>query len=410
MFSEKPPPLRFIGLDLHKHYLIAIGVDANLNQVYGPRRVALSDLEAWIRNTLTLQDAVVLEMTTNTWQVYDELLPYAHSVTVVHPPHVALITRVQVMTDRIAAAHLARLHAKGLLMGIWIPPQEVRDQRALIAQRSKMVRLAVQAKNRLHSTLHRLHLSLPADGKPFSASQRTWWQALPLAGVEKTRIACDLDTLEFAERQIKLLEEGLVDVAAQDDRVPLLIQLPGIRLIASLTILAAIGDIARFPDAQHLVGYSGLGARIHSSGLISRSGRITKAGRKDLRFVMVEAAQRAAITHPHWIAELARLEPRLGRNKAIVAIARKLLVAVWHVLTKQQADRFANVDKVARKMLEHGYLLGHRRRPGGQSAAEYARHQLDRLDLGADLCAVRWGQVKRPIPLPPSRRQACPDT
>jgi hypothetical protein len=47
-------------------------------------------------------------MTTNTWRVYDELLPYVHSVIVVHPPHVALITRAQVMTDKIAASHLAR--------------------------------------------------------------------------------------------------------------------------------------------------------------------------------------------------------------------------------------------------------------------------------------------------------------
>jgi hypothetical protein len=58
----------------------------------------------------------------------------------------ALITRAQVMTDKIAAAHLARLHAKGLLVGIWVPPQEVRDRRAIVAQRNKMTRLATQAK------------------------------------------------------------------------------------------------------------------------------------------------------------------------------------------------------------------------------------------------------------------------
>ena len=73
---------------------------------------------------------------------------------------------------------------------------------------------------------------------------------------------------------------------------------------------------------------------------------------------MVEAAQTAAHTHPHWQAELARLEPRLGRNKAIVAIARKLLVAVWHVLTQGCADRHAEPERVARKLLQHAYRLG----------------------------------------------------
>jgi hypothetical protein len=96
MSQEKTIPKRFIGLDIHKHYLIATGLDADLNPVYGPQRVQLEHLENWMRNTLTVEDVVVLEMTTNTWQVYDELLPHVHSVTVVHPPHVKVITQAQV--------------------------------------------------------------------------------------------------------------------------------------------------------------------------------------------------------------------------------------------------------------------------------------------------------------------------
>ena len=90
-----------------------------------------------MKKTLTKQDEVVLEMTTNTWQLYDELCEYAGSVMVVHPPHVALITRSQVMNDKIAASILARLLAKGLLVGIWVPPQEMRELRGLVAQRQK---------------------------------------------------------------------------------------------------------------------------------------------------------------------------------------------------------------------------------------------------------------------------------
>jgi transposase len=72
-----------------------------------------------------------------------------------HPPHVALITRSQVMTDKIAASILTRLLAKGLLVGIWVPPQEIRELRGLVAQRQKMTRLATQAKNRLHAVIQR---------------------------------------------------------------------------------------------------------------------------------------------------------------------------------------------------------------------------------------------------------------
>ncbi|MEW6094810.1 MAG: transposase, partial [Chloroflexota bacterium] len=142
---------RFVGLDIHKHYLVAVGVDADLNQVFGPQTVRLPDLEYWMTRYLRPDDAVVIEMTTNTWQLYEDLLPHVGSVTVVHPPHVALITRSQVMNDKIAASTLARLHAKGLLVGIWVPTKEVQELRALIAQRSKMTRLATQSKNRLHA-------------------------------------------------------------------------------------------------------------------------------------------------------------------------------------------------------------------------------------------------------------------
>lgn len=397
---SKASPHRFVGLDVHKHYLVAAAIDQDLNEVLSPRRVRLTRLDDWLRTTLTPQDAVVLEMTTNAFQLYDDLLPHVHSVTIVHPPHVALITRAQVMTDKIAARTLARLLAAGLLPPVWVPPPEVRDARALVAQRSKMMRLATQARNRLHAVLHRHHLLPPGDD-PFTTAKHEWWLSLEVSALERARIQCDLDSLVFAQTQIALLENAMKILAAHDERVPLLVQIPGIALLTALTLLAAIGDIARFPTAKHLVGYTGLGTRVHDSGLTHRSGQITKAGRRDIRAAMVEAAHTASRTHPHWRAELARLEPRLGKNKAIVAIARKLLVAVWHVLSKEEADRFADPQQVARMLIQHAYRLGRDLRPDSQTVGEYVRQQLDRLGLGADLTAIRQG--RRTIPLPPSR-------
>jgi transposase len=399
MSQEKARPERFVGLDVHKHYLIAAAVDPDKNEVLTPRRVMLARLDTWVRKTLTPGDAVVLEMTTNSFQLYDDLLPYVHSVTIVHPPHVALITRAQVMTDKIAARTLARLHAVGLLPSVWVPPAEVRDHRALVAQRSKMMRLSTQAKNRLHAVLHR-HRLLPPEGNPFAAEKHSWWLGLEISELERARVRCDLDTLVFAQAQAAHLEDTMAALAAQDERVVLLQQLPGVGLITALTLLAAIGDISRFPTAKHLVGYAGLGISVHDSGLTHHSGRITKAGRRDIRAAGVEVAHVAVRTHPHWQQELARLEPRLGKNKAIVAIARKLLVAVWHVLTEDCADRFADAEFVARKLLKHAYRLGRAHRPQGQSPAQYVRQQLDRLGLGQDLTTIRFGD--RVIPLPPS--------
>ncbi len=165
--------------------------------------------------------------------------------------------------------------------------------------------------------------------------------------------------------------------------------------------LTGIGDISRFKDAKHLVGYAGMGTRVHDSGMTTRTGKITKAGRRDLRVALVEAAHVAANSHPHWKAELARLEPRLGRNKAIVAIARELLVTVWHVLARKVVDRFAEPEKVSKKMLHFAYEVGKANR-AGKSAAQFVRERMDTLGLGSELTSIPWG-AKKPIPLPPSK-------
>jgi len=395
---------RFIALDVHKKYLVATGVDRDLNQVFGPFRVELKGLGQWIRKQLSPSDAIVLEATTNACPIYDELQPHVHTVVVVHPPHVHAIVGESVMTDKIAAITLARLLAAGLLQSIWVPPQEVRDLRALTAQRSKLVRLSTQAKNRLQAVLHRYYLTAP-EGNLFSPERHSWWLGLPFSAVERVRIQCDLETLVFAQAQVARLEEAQVAQAAQDERVPLLVQLPGISLIVALTLLAAIGDIFRFPTAKKLVGYAGLGARVKDSGQKCRRGRITKKGRRDLRAMIIEAAHTAARVHPYWQAELARLEPRLGYSKAIVVIACKLLVAVWHVLVKGEADRYSSPERIARKLLQHTYKLGQKNRPAGQTAAGFVREQLDRLGIGVGLSTIAWGK-SRVVALPPSRLAA----
>jgi len=391
---------RYIGLDVHKHYLIALGVDEDLNVILPARRVELSHLESWMKKTLTKQDEVVLEMTTNTWQLYDELCAYAGSVLVVHPPHVALITRSQVMNDKIAASILARLLAKGLLVGVWVPPQEIRELRGLVAQRKKMTGLATQAKNRLQAVLQRHHL-VPPKGNLFQQGQSAWWLSLPLGKLEKLNLQSDLETLQFAEGQRERLTALMEEITSQEEQITRLLQIPGFGVVTAVTVWAAIGEIQRFADPQHLVGYAGLGTRVHDSGMTTHTGRITKAGRRDLRLVLIEAAQVAANTHPHWKAELARLQPRLGRNKAIVAIARKLLVTVWYILAQHKTDRFAQPEAIAQKFLKFAYQLGKENRPAGQSAAQFVRQRLDALQLGQELTRIAWGS-KKPIPLPPS--------
>jgi transposase len=191
------------------------------------------------------------------------------------------------------------------------------------------------------------------------------------------------------------------------DQVPFLIQLPGIGLLTAMTILSAIGDISRFPSAKKLVGYAGLGGRIHASGKIHHTGSITKQGRKELRSALVEAAWITIKNHPYWLAQFQRLEIKKGSKKAIVAtpalrarVARKLLVVIWNVLTAHASDRRAEPELVAKYLMNWASQNGLSNQLLGIRRPLFVRQQLDRLGLGQDLQGFKWGSTY--FKLPPS--------
>ncbi len=131
------------------------------------------------------------------------------------------------------------------------------------------------------------------------------------------------------------------------------------------------------------------------------SGAITKTGRRDLRRAMADATNHAVQHHVHWKHELERLEPRLGRSKAIIAIARKLLIAVWHVLFNSVADCHADPRDVACSLFAQAYRVKVKNLPNHMSAKEWTRFELDRLGIGSNLMEIPWGTKK--VKLPPSR-------
>jgi len=115
---------------------------------------------------------------------------------------------------------------------------------------------------------------------------------------------------------------------------------------------------------------------------------------------MVDAANHAVQDHPYWKKELARLEPKLGRSRAIVRIARLLLMSVWHILSKDVADKHADARSVACSFFNTAYRVKVRNLPNGMSAKQWVRHELDRIGIGREISEFRWGT--KTVKLPPS--------
>ena len=124
-----------------------------------------------------------------------------------------------------------------------------------------------------------------------------------------------------------------------------------------MTVLAAIGEIQRFETARHLASYSGLTPGLEQSGTKNRGKGITKEGRRELRWALVEAAQMAVKSDPLWKQRFQEMQKRMHRNQAIVAIARHLLELVWYVLTRRQPYRHFSQERIAYKYLTWAWQM-----------------------------------------------------
>ena len=160
--------------------------------------------------------------------------------------------------------------------------------------------------------------------------------------------------------------------------------LPGFGIITGMTVLAAIGDVTRFPSFKKLSSYSGLVPGVEQSGTKNRGKRITKEGRRDLRWAMVEVAQRAVKSDPLWGRRFQELSYRMHRNQAIVAIARRMLELVWIVLTRKEPYRHFSDERIAYKYLTWSWQLDETARQG-LTRQQFARYYLMRLGIGGEL-------------------------
>jgi transposase len=390
--------IRFFGVDLHKHFLFIAAVDALQQIVLKPLKISLENWPAWAREHLLPSDVIAVESTTNSWDFYDGIVNLVAAVQIANAGKLPWINKARVKTDKHDSIKLAKLCAAGLIPQIWIPPTYIREARCLLAHRRRLVGIQTMTRNRLHSLLHRHMLELP-PGRPFSDKNLPWWNSIPVSPVEKILLRHYLDILDHLKPlidQLDALIASLSDSPEWRDLMTFSLQVPGFGVTLGMTILSAIGDISRFDSPKKLVGYSGLGASVHASGQTFRQGRITKSGRRDLRASLIEAAWSAVNYDPYWKAEFDRLSQRMVTGKAIVALARRLLVVLWHVLSKRQSYRHLTDTQIAAKMMRWSWKV-RKHSPGAVASRLFIRRRLMTLGIGKNLSGFTYNNLPRAL-------------
>jgi transposase len=298
-----------------------------------------ADRDGLARLVLQLGDGVraCLEMMSGALWVRDELVACGWLVEVADARKVKTVAPLAAKTDKVDARLLAELSRRELVPALWLPSLDERALRERLRRRMHLVRLRTSAKGRIFGlqTQWGIRLSLErlrrADGL-------TLLERAGMPAVWRRSVGECLALIDFLDARLEPLDRELKPFAHADPRALLLDTIPGVGELLALTIAAEIGEVHRFSSPERLVSYGRLAPRVHQSGQGQpRSGPLNKSGSRLLGWAAVEAAQHAWRETNPWH----QLYLDVGRrsrhtNSARAAVARKILTAAWHMLSRNE--------------------------------------------------------------------------
>jgi transposase len=336
-----------IGMDVHRSFAQIAVVEDGVCRDEGRIGVRPEDLRVWA-TSLRGDDEIALEATTNSDATM--LRPLVRRVVVSNPRKTRAIAEAKVKTDKVDARILAQLLAADFLPETWVADDRTRMLRRLVMRRTHLVKQRTRLKNQIHAILSRNLLPICPHADLFSGIGRRWLATQILPADERRSVEALLRQLDFHGDELAAVERDVAIEAIDDPIVARLMTVPGIDVIVAMSIVAAVGDFARFDSPDRLVCYLGLNPKVRQSGhAAANHGRITKAGPAQARGMLVEAAFSASRAPGPLRAFYRRVRDRRGFQVATVATARKMTVLCWHLIANGEDYAFARPSLTAHK-------------------------------------------------------------
>ena len=338
--------MEYIAFDSHKRYTWVEREEPASGRRVGHR---LEHKPGAVRSYLARCEAgtaVAVEATGNWYWIVGEIEQAGMRPLLVHPRKAKLMMGMINKTDRLDAQGLNRLQRNGTLPVVWIPPGELRDLRELTRTRLVLTRQRTRLKNRITATLAKYGVPESQWSDAYGGGAREELQqrigTLPPHARWTSQLL--LEQLDGVSGQIEQIEKRLGELVRLTPGMQWLKTLPGVGVILAATIALEIGEIGRFPSAEHLASYAGTTPRVQASGGRVRYGRLRPDVNRYLKWAFAEAGNSVAVNHPryplrHTSQLYLRLRQRKGHAKAIGAVARHLAEAAFHVLEGQQSYR-----------------------------------------------------------------------
>lgn len=367
---------RCCGLDVHQATVVAcvligdVGKKAKKQtRTFKTFLSGLEELRDWLFELGVTH--VAMESTGVYWKPVFTVLEDAVTIVVGNAYHIKNVPGRK--TDVKDAEWIAELLRHGLIASSYVPTKEVRVLRDLMRYRKTLTETRVDERNRLLKLLETANIKLSTVAtNAFGKSGMAMLNAIANGETDSARLAelamgllkkkhddlkaalaghvdshhrfllrLQLDRLAQVEADIARLDEQVTArMEPYEAQIGLLEQIPGIGKLTARTVLSELGpDLSAFSNEHKLAAWTGLAPGNNESAGKRMRGR-TRKGNVYLKTALVEAATSAIRTKGSYIrSKYYRMKARIGANKAMVAIAHKLLIAVYHVLSKAEPYR-----------------------------------------------------------------------
>lgn len=327
--------MALVGCDLHARKQPVAVLDTTTGEVLEQELGHDGDAVERFYRSLRPPVTIGIETTGYTQWFHALMHRLGHIILVGEAAKIRAMVVRKTKTDRRDARHLLDLLKHDRFPSVWIPDPDMRDLRALVAHRVRLVRMRTMVKNGLQAIALNQRLALRST--LWTLRGLAQLRALALRPHTTRRRDDSLELLAWLTTRIDHLDDQIAAAGEADPRARLLLTHPGVGPLTALTTVLVLGPLARFPDSKHVVSYVGLAPAINASADKQRLGKITKQGNALLRWVLGQAAPLAARADDDLRRRYFAVLHRRGRPKAKVALARKLLVRLY-VMLREQID------------------------------------------------------------------------
>lgn len=338
--------MNYVGVDLHKHSISVCVVirDSSGRRVTSRARFACQDEERIYEFFAGLRPFQVVVEATAAYEWFAQLVEsLSERLMLAHPKKLRVIAESAKKTDKLDAQTLAEFLALDMIPESWRPTPRVREHRVLVRTRRRIQRRITSVKNALRYVLATYNADVR---RLFTRQGREYLAQITLSDADRFQADLLAEELDQHTDRLKRLDKKLREFADQAllperEARALLATAPGVGPVTTEVVLAELGDPRRFRSQRKVAAFAGLAPGIRESAGRAKQLGITKEGSRLLRWIMVQAAWRAARHTTRWRMLFLRLQQRCGPKKAIVAVARRLLGVLVAMLKSGQPYRHA---------------------------------------------------------------------